>query len=153
MWFWIMVWANVFVATTKAQDQPIESSVPKTSQLNRQGNDDIWDVGAVYNTDKIMPKKSIVTYSKKKYKARPELGSLLTSFHSKASHQPKRADANHQVSSSSLFKETKELHSQTTPTTADISNGTEMTTNLPRNDKEPENLISTQDDTHHVSER
>jgi hypothetical protein len=150
-----MVWANVFFffALTKVQDQPIESTVPKTSQMNRQGNDDIWDVGAVYNTDKIMPKKSIVTYSKKKYKARPELGSLLTSFHGKGSHQPKRADANHQVSSSSLFKETKELQSRTTPTTADMGNAAETTTTLPRNDKEPKNVRSTQDDTDHVSVR
>jgi hypothetical protein len=122
--------------------------------MNRQGTDDIWDVGAVYNADKIMPKKSIVTYSKKKYKARPELGSLLTSFHNKGGNQPKRADANHQVSSSSSLKETKELQRRT-PSTADASNAVtmaEMTTTLPRNDKQPENLIRfTQDDTNHVS--
>ncbi|KAI8579064.1 hypothetical protein K450DRAFT_243683 [Umbelopsis ramanniana AG] len=137
------------------QDQPIEASVPKTSQKVRQGTEDIWDVGAVYSTDKIMPKKPIVTYSKKKYKARPELSSLLTSFHAKGSNQPKRADANHQVSNSSSLKEIKELQSRTL-STGDASNAATLaatTAILPRNDKQPETLIrSTQNDTDHIDQ-
>ncbi|KAI9288042.1 hypothetical protein BC943DRAFT_377956 [Umbelopsis sp. AD052] len=137
------------------QDQLIEASVSKTSQKKSQTTEDIWDIGAVYNTDKVMPKKPIVTYSKKKYKARPELSSLLTSFHAKGGNQLKRADANHQVSKSSIFKETKELQSQTM-STADASNAatpTEKTATLPRNDEQPETLIrSTQNDTDHVDQ-
>ncbi|KAJ2960286.1 hypothetical protein NQZ79_g4300 [Umbelopsis isabellina] len=59
----------------------------KAKRQAGQTNEDIWDVGNVYNHDNMKPKKPIVTYSKRKYKPRPELGSLLTNIYTKGQPQ------------------------------------------------------------------
>ncbi|GAB5586438.1 hypothetical protein Unana1_01338 [Umbelopsis nana] len=62
-----------------------------------------------------MPKKSIVTYSKRKYKPRPELGSLLTTFHGKGKtdKQPNEPKASQGTRSLASKKETPDLQDST----------------------------------------
>jgi hypothetical protein len=73
-------------------------------------------VGNVYNQDNVKPKKPIVTYSKRKYKPRPELGSLLTNIYSKGPPQKQQLSKPHaEGDSASSKKSTAELQSKIDP--------------------------------------
>lgn len=92
-----------------ATDPVVVANDKKIKKMDNQASQDIWDVGAVYSNDKTVPKKSIVTYSKRKYKARPELGSLLTTIHTKGKankqHEMKNGAGSSSLSSEKLISD------------------------------------------------
>ncbi|KAG2177969.1 hypothetical protein INT43_003216 [Umbelopsis isabellina] len=87
----------------------------KAEKQTRQTNEDIWDVGNVYNQDNMKPKKPIVTYSKRKYKPRPELGSLLTNIYTKGQPQKQSSKSHAADDSTSSQKPIAELQTKIDP--------------------------------------
>lgn len=101
-----------------------------TGRQTRQANDDIWDVGNVYNQDNMKPKKPIVTYSKRKYKPRPELGSLLTNIYTKGQPQKQTLSKVHATDDNTSSKiPTAELQTKTDPLSESLKDSTLTNTN------------------------